>query len=98
MAGQPMKHVAARSLAAAALLAAAICISQASAGDAAEAGGLPPAGSRDVLLTDAWRFSKDDEPRAKEAAFDDSAWRTVDLPHDWSVEEPFDSKLASCTA
>lgn len=24
--------------------------------------------------------------------FDDSAWRTVDLPHDWAVELPFDSR------
>ncbi|MGO9114360.1 MAG: hypothetical protein ACLP9L_34525 [Thermoguttaceae bacterium] len=22
--------------------------------------------------------------------FDDSAWKTVDLPHDWAVEQPFD--------
>ena len=24
-------------------------------------------------------------------AFDDSAWRTVRVPHDWGVEQPFDS-------
>jgi beta-galactosidase len=24
-------------------------------------------------------------------AFDDKSWRIVDLPHDWSVEQPFDS-------
>lgn len=27
--------------------------------------------------------------------FDDSAWRTVDLPHDWAVELPFD-RTAEC--
>ncbi|MGA2324038.1 MAG: beta-galactosidase GalA [Sedimentisphaerales bacterium] len=25
-------------------------------------------------------------------AFDDRAWRTINLPHDWAVEMPFDSK------
>lgn len=29
--------------------------------------------------------------------FDDSAWRIVTLPHDWSVEHPFDPKHASGT-
>jgi len=24
--------------------------------------------------------------------FDDSSWKTVDLPHDWAVEQPFDQK------
>src|SRR5262245_33910188 len=54
--------------------------------------------ARDTLLIDEWKFFQGDEPKAAEASFDDSAWRTVDLPHDWSVESPFDSKLASCTA
>ena len=35
---------------------------------------------------------------AQYPAFNDAAWRTLDLPHDWSVEGSFDSKLASCTA
>ncbi|UOG76438.1 DUF4982 domain-containing protein [Hymenobacter tibetensis] len=26
--------------------------------------------------------------------FDDRAWRTLDLPHDWAVEQPFDSKAS----
>src|SRR5262245_7217513 len=54
--------------------------------------------ARDVLFTDAWKFSKGDEPGASNPVFDDSAWRTLDLPHDWSVEAPFDRNLASCTA
>ena len=36
--------------------------------------------------------------KAKEPDYDDSAWRMLDLPHDWSVEGKFDMKLASCTA
>jgi len=26
------------------------------------------------------------------ASFDDRAWRVLDLPHDWVVEQPFDAK------
>ena len=33
-----------------------------------------------------WKFYLGDPPKAKEAAFDDSAWREIDLPHDWSIE------------
>lgn len=28
-------------------------------------------------------------------AFDDRAWRTLDLPHDWAVEVPFDPKASA---
>ncbi len=34
-----------------------------------------------------WRLLKADAPGAENAAFDDSAWRTLDLPHDWSLED-----------
>jgi beta-galactosidase len=44
-----------------------------------------------------WKFFMGDEPRAWYKGFDDTAWRTVDLPHDWSVEHPFDKKHASGT-
>ncbi len=50
-----------------------------------------PAGAADgadgrqlVSLNQGWRFMAADEPRAKEAPFDDSAWQTVDLPHTWN--------------
>ncbi|MFR9519390.1 MAG: glycoside hydrolase family 2 TIM barrel-domain containing protein [Rikenellaceae bacterium] len=33
-----------------------------------------------------WRFLLGDEPSAKEVSFDDSAWHTLDLPHDWAFE------------
>jgi beta-galactosidase len=36
-----------------------------------------------------WRFLKGDAPGAKQPEFSDSAWRAVDLPHDWSIEGPF---------
>lgn len=36
-----------------------------------------------------WRFFKDDAPGAEQPGFDDAAWRTLDVPHDWSIEGPF---------
>jgi len=33
-----------------------------------------------------WLFYLGDEPKAKQAVFDDKQWRTLDLPHDWSIE------------
>ncbi|MGD2136500.1 MAG: hypothetical protein PVF27_10080, partial [Gemmatimonadales bacterium] len=33
-----------------------------------------------------WRFMLGDVPAARERDFDGSAWRTLDLPHDWSIE------------
>ena len=34
-----------------------------------------------------WRFSKGEISGAGKVDFDDSTWRTVDLPHDWGVED-----------
>ena len=34
-----------------------------------------------------WRFAKGDPAGASAAAFDDSSWRRLDLPHDWSIED-----------
>jgi beta-galactosidase len=42
-----------------------------------------------VDLDPDWRFSKGDFATATMPAFDDSSWRTVSLPHDWSIEGPF---------
>jgi beta-galactosidase len=36
-----------------------------------------------------WRFTRGDFPGAQQPGFDDSAWRHVDLPHDWSIEGPY---------
>ncbi|KXU35997.1 hypothetical protein AXK11_04780 [Cephaloticoccus primus] len=44
------------------------------------------------LFDDQWRFQLGDVAGAEAARFDDSAWRTVDLPHDWSIELPRDPK------
>ena len=36
-----------------------------------------------------WRFHLGDVPGAQQPQFADSTWRTLDLPHDWSIEGPF---------
>ena len=44
-----------------------------------------------------WRFSKSDFASAMMPAFDDSGWRQVNVPHDWSSEGPFSAEYASGT-
>ncbi len=39
-----------------------------------------------------WRFLKGDAPAAVQPGFADSAWRSVDLPHDWSIKGPYADK------
>ena len=39
-----------------------------------------------------WLFVKGEQSGAEQAAFDDSGWRALDLPHDWAIEGPFDVK------
>jgi beta-galactosidase len=39
-----------------------------------------------------WRFLKAEAVGAEQPGFGDSAWRTVNLPHDWGIEGPFDEK------
>src|SRR5436190_6577897 len=36
-----------------------------------------------------WRFHLGDAPGAQDVAFDDAAWRSLDVPHDWSIEGEF---------
>ncbi len=48
-------------------------------------------------FNDGWLFSLSDDPAYKDSSFDDSSWRTLDLPHDWSVEGRLSPTLASCT-
>lgn len=52
--------------------------------------------SQTNLFDDGWRFHRGGAQSAERNEFDDSQWRTVDLPHDWSIEDlpgtqsPFD--------
>jgi len=36
-----------------------------------------------------WKFTRGDVPGAQQPAFADAGWRSLDLPHDWSIEGPF---------
>ncbi|PYS89173.1 MAG: glycoside hydrolase family 2 [Acidobacteria bacterium] len=39
-----------------------------------------------------WLFLKGDVMGAETVNFNDSSWRRLDVPHDWSIEGPFDAK------
>jgi beta-galactosidase len=52
-----------------------------------------------------WRFRRGAGEGLERATLDDSSWRTVDLPHDWSIEDapggtagPFDAKSVGASA
>jgi beta-galactosidase len=51
-----------------------------------------------LLFNDNWRFYQGDSEAADKPGFNDNDWRKVTLPHDWSIEGPFDNKWASSTA
>lgn len=42
---------------------------------------------RQILFNESWRFCPGGNQGAEKASFDDSAWRQIDLPHDWSIED-----------
>lgn len=47
-------------------------------------------------FNDGWRFLKGNVKGAEQVAFDDTAWRKLDLPHDWSIEGPYSASNPSC--
>ena len=49
------------------------------------------------LFNEGWTFVKGDVAGADAAAFDDSGWTSVRLPHDWSVSGPMSPDNASST-
>jgi len=44
-----------------------------------------------ILLDHNWKFTLQDHDRAEKPVYDDSHWRTLNLPHDFAIEQPFDS-------
>ncbi|MCJ7446615.1 MAG: DUF4982 domain-containing protein [Bacteroidales bacterium] len=44
-----------------------------------------------------WKFYKGDIQDGQNPDIDDSDWRLLDLPHDWSIEGPFSKENSSCT-
>jgi beta-galactosidase len=51
--------------------------------------------TRTTSFDQGWRFNKENPSSAENPAFDDSKWRTVNLPHDWSIEDLPDQKEGS---
>ena len=55
--------------------------------------------SRETDFNKQWKFSLNIINGAHKTDYNDESWRTLDLPHDWSIELPFDSvKGEGCTA
>ena len=46
---------------------------------------------RKQLFNDEWKFCLGDHPEASSANYDDTSWRLLTLPHDWSVESDFNA-------
>ncbi len=61
----------------------------------------PIAGRQELFFDQGWRFHRGGTDGAEATFFDDSGWRPVDLPHDWSIENlpgtesPFDRDAIS---
>jgi beta-galactosidase len=49
----------------------------------------PPKSRTVQPFTADWKFHLGDVPDAQEPVFNDTQWRTLNLPHDWSIEGPF---------
>ncbi len=50
---------------------------------------------RSCKFNDNWAFSLGDAPAASRTDYDDSQWRRLTLPHDWSIEMAFDKSATS---
>jgi beta-galactosidase len=51
-----------------------------------------PCVAQRVCLDEGWRFLQGDIADAEVVSFNDDDWRTLNVPHDWSVEGEFDRK------
>jgi beta-galactosidase len=58
----------------------------------------------EILFDFDWRFNRGDVENGEAVALEDSSWRLVDLPHDWSIEDipgtdsPIDSSAIGAIA
>lgn len=48
-------------------------------------------------INDNWKFILKDTIDAKNSNFNDTKWKSVNVPHDWSIEGRLSPTLASCT-
>lgn len=49
-----------------------------------------------LLFNDDWRFQLSDLKDGSNPSLDDSRWRLIDLPHDWSIEGIYSPDKGSC--
>ena len=49
--------------------------------------------TRSECFNASWKFCAGNLPGFERPEWDDAAWTKVDLPHDWSIAQAFDSKL-----
>ncbi|GAC1438914.1 MAG: beta-galactosidase GalB [Sediminibacterium sp.] len=56
-----------------------------------------PAIREKLLFDDGWRFLLGNDSTAKDPGFQDASWRLLNLPHDWSIELPFDKNSPAGT-
>lgn len=52
---------------------------------------------RQISINENWRFHLGDLQEKQSFIFDDTAWRRIDLPHDWAIEGAFSAQNASGT-
>jgi beta-galactosidase len=53
--------------------------------------------SRQRLLMDFnWKFKLGDQQGAEKTSFNDSGWRKLNLPHDWSIEGEYNKDEPTC--
>jgi beta-galactosidase len=57
--------------------------------------GVHPPPDRRSNFDGQWKFFRGDAEGAQSPDFDDGGWRTLDLPHDWSIEGPFSEEEAA---
>jgi len=50
-----------------------------------------------LLFNEDWRFILSDLKEGAQPSLDDSKWRVLNLPHDWTVEGAYSPDKASCT-
>jgi beta-galactosidase len=50
-------------------------------------------GQRGQSFDTGWKFNLGDVSGAQGTGFNDAAWRSLNVPHDWSIELPFDSTI-----
>ncbi|MGC4104325.1 glycoside hydrolase family 2 protein [Ferruginibacter sp.] len=48
-----------------------------------------------ISFDDDWKFLRDDVKGAEQTEFNDAAWRSLNVPHDWSIEGPYDRNNAT---